>query len=114
MQRLHFYDREERPWVSDRLTTASIVGHTTDTSVYPSLRSACRRSRRPRAASFEHRGLGCSTVQRYRDLIQPVFSGNNFGMLHVRPGTPEPTLSFVLFGNAASGDGVVKKPALIL
>ena len=50
----------------------------------------------------------------YFRLIQPVFSGNNFGMLHVRPGTPEPTLSYVLFGNAASGDGVVKKPALIL
>lgn len=33
MQRLHFYDREDRPWVNRRLTTASIVGHTTATTV---------------------------------------------------------------------------------
>lgn len=33
MKRLHFYDREDRPWPCTRLTTASIVGHTTATSV---------------------------------------------------------------------------------
>lgn len=47
-------------------------------------------------------------------LIQPVFSGNNFGMVHVAPGEAEPTLSYDLFGNAQSGDAVLKLKRLVL
>jgi alkaline phosphatase D len=47
-------------------------------------------------------------------LIQPVFSGNNFGMIHVRPGEGESTLAYDLFGNAARGDGVLKLKRLVL
>lgn len=50
----------------------------------------------------------------YFRLIQPVFSGNNFGMVHVRPGDQEPTLTYALFGNVPGCDDVVKKAPLVI
>lgn len=47
-------------------------------------------------------------------LIQPVFSGNNFGLVHVRRGEAEAEVTYDLFGNAPDGDAVLKHRRLVL